>query len=358
MVVVATTYPDTFGIGQGSALAGLALTYSVQISGILQAMIRFFIQTETYFTSAERVREYAEISKLEKPAIVDGNRPLENWPNNGNIRFENVSMRYREDLPLVLREVDIIIKAKEKIGIVGRTGSGKSSLGIALFRLMELSEGRICIDGFDTSEIGLEDLRKKMTIIPQDPVLFVGSIRYNLDPFQQHSDEEIWKAVERSHIKELINRLPQKLENEVVENGENFSVGERQLLCMARAILRHSKIIVLDEATAAIDSETDSLVQDTIREAFADCTVLTIAHRLNTILNCNKIIVMQDGQVAEFGETQELMKNGQSKFSHLLAAGLKSGEEIVAAKSTNIHNKNNSNNTTACYINPSYTSTS
>ncbi|KAG8136300.1 hypothetical protein E2320_009263, partial [Naja naja] len=248
---------------------------------------------------------------LEAPARIKNKAPLPDWPHEGEIRFENAEMRYRENLPLVLKKVCFTIKPKEKIGIVGRTGSGKSSLGMALFRLVELSGGCIKIDGVKISDIGLADLRSKLSIIPQEPVLFSGTVRSNLDPFTQYSEEQIWEALERTHMKDCISQLPMKLESEVMENGENFSVGERQLLCIARALLRRCKILILDEATAAMDTETDLLIQETIREAFADCTMLTIAHRLHTVLGSDRIMVLVQGQHVGPGKTAvKILDNG------------------------------------------------
>ncbi|XP_071390037.1 ATP-binding cassette sub-family C member 5-like isoform X2 [Centroberyx affinis] len=198
-------------------------------------------------------------------------------------------MRYQEDLPLVLNQLSCCVRPREKIGIVGRTGSGKSSLGVVLFRLVECCGGSITIDGVDISDIGLADLRSKLSIIPQDPVLFSGT-------------------------------LPLKLDSEVVENGENFSVGERQLLCVARVLLRQCKVLILDEATAAMDSETDALVQETLRSSFQHCTTLTIAHRLHTVLNCHRVMVLNQGQVVEFDEPSKLLANENSRFCSMLAA--------------------------------------
>ncbi|XP_043558304.1 multidrug resistance-associated protein 5-like isoform X2 [Chiloscyllium plagiosum] len=302
------------------AYAGLAISYAVQLTGLFQFTVRLASETEARFTSVERINHYIKTLKLEASARIKDKTPPADWPQQGQITFANVEMRYRENLPLVLKKVSFTIKPQEKIGIVGRTGSGKSSLGIALFRLVELSGGSIFIDGVNITEIGLADLRSKLSIIPQEPVLFTGTVRYNLDPFQQYTEEQVWDALERTHMKECISQLPLKLDSEVVENGENFSVGEKQLICVARALLRRCKILVLDEATAAMDTETDSLVQETIRESFAECTMLTIAHRLNTVLNCDRIMVLSQGQVMEFDEPSVLLANENSRFCAMFAA--------------------------------------
>ncbi|XP_004713507.1 ATP-binding cassette sub-family C member 5 isoform X1 [Echinops telfairi] len=302
------------------AYAGLAMAYAIQLTGLFQFTVRLASETEARFTSVERINHYIKTLSLEAPARIKDKAPSPDWPQEGEVTFEEAEMRYRENLPLVLKKVSFTIKPKEKIGIVGRTGSGKSSLGMALFRLVELSGGCIKIDGVRICDIGLADLRTKLSIIPQEPVLFCGTVRYNLDPFSQYSEDQIWDALERTHMKECITQLPLRLESEVMENGDNFSVGERQLLCVARALLRHCKILILDEATAAMDSETDLLIQETVREAFADCTMLTIAHRLHTVLGSDRIMVLAQGQVVEFDTPSVLLSNDSSRFYAMFAA--------------------------------------
>merc|ERR1711973_728879 len=200
------------------------------------------------------------------------------------------------------------------VGIVGRTGAGKSSLTLGLFRIIEAAGGKIVIDGIDISDLALHALRSRITIIPQDPVLFSGSLRMNLDPFNSYSDEEVWNALEHAHLKTFAKSLPALLDHEVSEGGENLSIGQRQLVCLARALLRKTKVLVLDEATAAVDLETDDLVQDTIRKEFADCTVLTIAHRLNTIMDSDRALVLDAGRVKEFDSPAGLLADKHSIF--------------------------------------------
>ncbi|KAL4647043.1 multidrug resistance-associated protein 5 isoform X1 [Arapaima gigas] len=302
------------------AYAGLAISYAVQLTGLFQFTVRLASETEARFTSVERIHHYIQSLALEAPARIKNKAPSADWPQEGEVVFHGTEMRYRENLPLVLKKLSCTIRPKEKVGIVGRTGSGKSSLGVVLFRLVEPCGGTINIDGVNICDIGLADLRSKLSIIPQEPVLFSGTVRSNLDPFNQYAEEQIWDALERTHMKDCVSQLPLKLESEVVENGENFSVGERQLLCVARALLRQCKVLILDEATAAMDAETDLLIQETIRNAFQDCTTLTIAHRLHTVLNCDRIMVLNQGQVVEFDEPSKLLANENSRFCAMLAA--------------------------------------
>uniref|UniRef100_A0A9J7XFN9 ATP-binding cassette sub-family C member 5 n=1 Tax=Cyprinus carpio carpio TaxID=630221 RepID=A0A9J7XFN9_CYPCA len=302
------------------AYAGLAISYAVQLTGLFQFTVRLASETEARFTSVERIHHYIKSLSLEAPARVKNKAPPSDWPQEGEIVFDGTEMRYRDNLPMILKKVSCTIRPKEKVGIVGRTGSGKSSLGVVLYRLVEPCGGSIKIDGVNICDIGLADLRSKLSIIPQEPVLFSGTVRSNLDPFNLYSEEQIWDALERTHMKECVSQLPLKLESEVVENGENFSVGERQLLCVARVLLRQCKILILDEATAAMDTETDCLIQETIRNAFQDCTTLTIAHRLHTVLSCDRIMVLNQGQVVEFDEPSKLLANENSRFCAMLAA--------------------------------------
>ncbi|XP_072451110.1 ATP-binding cassette sub-family C member 5-like isoform X3 [Chiloscyllium punctatum] len=313
------------------AYAGLAISHAVQniffpplfinqLTGLFQFTVRLASESEARFTSVERIRHYIMNLESEAPSHIPETAPPPDWPQEGQIQFEEVEMCYRDTLPVVLKKVTFTIKPREKIGIVGRTGSGKSSLGVTLFRLVEICNGSITIDGVKIRDIGLDDLRKKLSIIPQEPVLFVGTVRTNLDPYNQYTDLQIWDALERVHMKESIMQLNEKLNFEITENGENFSVGEKQLLCVARALLQHSKILLLDEATAAIDTDTDMLIHKTIQEAFSDCTMLIVAHRLHTVLNCDRIMVLDQGEIAEFDSPSVLLSNDNSRFHAMLSA--------------------------------------
>ncbi|XP_071949501.1 ATP-binding cassette sub-family C member 5-like [Antedon mediterranea] len=298
------------------SVAGLLLTLSfITTTGLSLLVLQFFLQISLRLISVERVEEYIQNVKPEETLNVHS-KPAD-WIVDGRITFNGYSMRYRENVPASLIDITLTFDAGTKVGIVGRTGSGKSSLGVALYRLADRIEGSITIDDTEIHEIKLKDLRRRISIIPQDPVLFAGTVRYNLDPFDEFSDDEIWQAFEKTHVKELICSLGEQLAAPVIENGENFSVGERQLICMARALLRKNKILILDEATAAIDTETDSKIQQTIRECFTNCTLLIIAHRLNTVLDCDTILVMDGGRVAEIGNPDVLLANSNSVLNKL-----------------------------------------
>ncbi|XP_036396882.1 multidrug resistance-associated protein 4 [Megalops cyprinoides] len=290
---------------------GLALSYAVTLMGMFQWGVRQSAEVENMMTSVERVVEYTELES-EAPWETQKRPPAE-WPTQGFITFDRVNFAYSADGPVVLKNMKAVFRSKEKVGIVGRTGAGKSSLISALFRLAE-PEGKIYVDGILTSEIGLHDLRQKMSIIPQDPVLFTGTMRKNLDPFNQHSDEDLWNALQEVQLKGVVEELPGKLETQLAESGSNFSVGQRQLVCLARAILRKNRILIIDEATANVDPRTDELIQKTIREKFKECTVLTIAHRLNTIIDSDRILVLDAGRIHEYAEPYVLLQNQDSIF--------------------------------------------
>ncbi|XP_046783235.1 multidrug resistance-associated protein 1 isoform X2 [Gallus gallus] len=302
-------------------LIGLSVSYSLQITAYLNWLVRMTSDLETNIVAVERVKEYAEMEK-EAEWSIDETAPASTWPQEGKVEFRGFGLRYREDLDLVLKNINITINGGEKVGIVGRTGAGKSSLTLGLFRINEAAEGEIIIDGINIAKIGLHDLRFKITIIPQDPILFSGSLRMNLDPFDQHSDEDIWRSLELAHLKNFVSSLPDKLNHECSEGGENLSVGQRQLVCLARALLRKSKILVLDEATAAVDLETDNLIQSTIKSQFEECTVLTIAHRLNTIMDYTRVLVLDRGEVVECDSPDNLLQAKGLFYSMAKDSGL------------------------------------
>ncbi|KAL2337305.1 hypothetical protein Fmac_011751 [Flemingia macrophylla] len=292
---------------------GLLLSYTLNITNLLSGVLRQASRAENSLNSVERVDTYINL-ETEAPSVIETNRPPPGWPTSGSIEFEDVVLRYRPELPPVLHGLSFTVPPTEKIGVVGRTGAGKSSMLNALFRIVELQKGRIIIDGCDISTFGLADLRKTLTIIPQAPVLFSGTVRFNLDPFDEHNDADLWESLERAHLKDVIRRNSFGLDALVSEGGDNFSVGQRQLLSLARALLRRSKVLVLDEATAAVDVRTDALIQKTIRQEFQSCTMLIIAHRLNTIIDCNRILLLDSGRVLEYNSPEELLKNEGTAF--------------------------------------------
>ncbi|KFV82781.1 Canalicular multispecific organic anion transporter 1, partial [Struthio camelus australis] len=287
-------------------IVGLSISSALNVTQTLNWLVRMTSELETNIVAVERIHEYTKV-KNEAPWVTE-KRPPRGWPSKGEIQFIDYKVRYRPELELVLQGITCDIGSTEKIGVVGRTGAGKSSLTNCLFRVLEAAGGKIIIDGLDIATIGLHDLRQNLTIIPQDPVLFSGTLRMNLDPFDQYSDEEVWKALELAHLKTYVQDLPEGLLHLVSEGGENLSVGQRQLVCLARALLRKAKILILDEATAAVDLETDHLIQTTIRSEFANCTVLTIAHRLHTIMDSNRVMVLQAGRIVEYDSPEELLQ--------------------------------------------------
>ncbi|KNC96889.1 uncharacterized protein SPPG_07717 [Spizellomyces punctatus DAOM BR117] len=371
-----------WGHGMDPGAAGLSLSYALTFTDSLLWVVRMHALMEMSMNSVERIQEYLSIEQ-EAPPVIEGSRPPVSWPAAGRVEFQDLTVRYSADLTPVLRHVNFIAKAGEKVGIVGRTGAGKSTLSLALFRFLEASGGRILVDDIDISQIGLQDLRSRLTIIPQDPILFTGTVRSNLDPFSEHTDLQLWTALRRAHLldshatavsipgrdaagvscdgsslttnlvqdrtgslvpsrhqsltptptlsrRASVNSLASEtrttrrrssntslasyrsaniltLDTIVSEGGQNFSQGQRQLLCLARALLRSCKVIVLDEATASVDHETDARIQETIRTEFRGATLLCVAHRLRTVADYDKILVLSQGTVAEFGSPYELM---------------------------------------------------
>ncbi|XP_028790571.1 LOW QUALITY PROTEIN: ABC transporter C family member 8-like, partial [Neltuma alba] len=298
-------------------LAGLSLSYALSLTICVTFMSRWFCNLSNYIVSVERIKQFIHIPE-DPPAVVENRKPPPSWPSNGRIELQNLEIRYRPNAPLVLKGITCAFKEGSRVGIVGRTGSGKSTLVSALFRLVDPARGDILIDGISILPMGLKDLRMKLSIIPQEPTLFRGSIRTNLDPLGLYSDEEIWEALEKCQLKSTISRLPNQLDSSVNDEGENWSVGQRQLLCLGRVLLKRNKILVLDEATASIDSTTDAILQQVIRQEFAGCTVITIAHRVPTVTDSDMVMVLSSGKVVEYDEPSKLMETNSS-FSKLVA---------------------------------------
>ncbi|KAJ2863552.1 hypothetical protein GGI22_001932 [Coemansia erecta] len=306
-----------------AGLVGLAVTYALQSTQQLSYMLRLGCDVENNMCDYVRIQEIEQLPS-EAPEVIEVNKPDKAWPEQGMLEFQGYSTRYREGLDLVLKDLSFRVMPNQKVGIVGRTGAGKSSLTLALFRIVEAAEGRILLDGEDIAQYGLFGVRSKLSIIPQDPVLFAGTVRENLDPFSNYSDQEIWDALQHAHLAEFIRTKEEGLDFAVSQGGDNFSVGQRQLICLARALLKRAKVLVLDEATAAIDNSTDAIIQESIRKEFKNCTVLTIAHRLNTIIDSDMVLVLDNGKVAEYDTPQNLLANKNGLFKELWAAAIES----------------------------------
>ena len=300
-----------------ASLTGLSINYAMTITTVLNWLVMNTSALETNIVAVERVIEYTEAKSEAKWESEEAEKPPPEWPSEGRVEFIDYSTRYRDNLEPILHGISFQVNGGEKVGIVGRTGAGKSSITLGLFRIIEPTNGTIIIDGIDVTKIGLHDLREALTIIPQDPVLFSGRLRINLDPFNRHTDDELWRALEMAHLKDFVSELEGGLEYAVAEGGSNLSVGQRQLVCLARALLKKTKILILDEATAAVDLQTDSLIQSTVRSEFAQCTILTIAHRINTILDSDRILVLEQGRIAEFAPPKELLEDPKSRFRSL-----------------------------------------
>jgi len=319
LLVGATGIVAVLTAGQINAgLIGLAISYALSVTGMLNWMVRGSTETETHLASVERIQHYSSIP-VERPAILDDHRPPQEWPQKGSISFKNLTARYRPELEPVLKGISFEVKAGQKIGVCGRTGSGKSSLMLTLFRIIEADSGSIEIDDVDIASIGLDDLRSKLAIIPQDPTLFAGTLRYNLDPLNQCTDDQLTTALNKVDGLKAAAETLGGLTGKVTEGGENLSVGQRQLVCLCRALLRQAKVLVLDEATASVDSKTDEMIQNLLRtDDFKETTVLIIAHRINTISDCDSVLVLDQGKVQEFGNPRELVKIEGGAFAKLV----------------------------------------
>ncbi|KAL8990630.1 MAG: hypothetical protein Q9177_000759 [Variospora cf. flavescens] len=310
------------GSGLSAGMVGLAMSYALQITQSLNWIVRQTVEVETNIVSVERVLEYARLPS-EAPERILKSKPKIGWPAHGAVEIKNYSTRYRPSLDLVLKDINLDIKPHEKIGVVGRTGAGKSSLTLALFRIIEPVSGNVSIDGLNTSSIGLRDLRSRLAIIPQDAALFEGSVRDNLDPGHVHDDTDLWSVLEHARLKEHVWRMEGRLDARIYEGGSNLSSGQRQLISLARALLTPTNILVLDEATAAVDIETDAMLQSTLRGTmFKDRTVITIAHRINTILDSDRIVVLDHGSVAEFDTPSALVGRKGLFYELVREAGL------------------------------------
>lgn len=340
MAVVGALFTTLMGIivivspGIDAAMGGFALSFAVDFALNMIFAIRIYSQLEMDMNATERVIEYTEL----KTEPQGGEEPPAAWPTSGRVHVEDLEVAYAEDLPPVLKGISFDIKDNERIGVVGRTGAGKSSLTLALFRFLESRSGKVTIDGLDISKIDLHSLRSRLAIIPQDPVLFSGTIRSNLDPFDDHTDEALRECLARVHLLDSGSPTPvnepasaagsaaastaapkntnifKDLSSPIAESGGNLSQGQRQLLCLARAIISRPKIMVLDEATSAVDMSTDALIQRSIREEFTSSTLLVIAHRLSTIADFDRILVLSEGKVAEFGSPKELWEKEDGIF--------------------------------------------
>ena len=327
-IIAVVLYQDSAPGGD----VGLMISAGLMLAGLTQWGVRQSCEFESQMTAVERIVEYKDLEQ-EASAKSVLLMPPTDWPEHGSIQFEEVYLSYDDpgtrNKP-VLKNLTCKIEGGEKIGIVGRTGAGKSSTISILFRLTEPS-GKVSIDQIDIQKIGLDDLRKKISIIPQDPVIFSGSVRYNLDPFEEYSDASLWTALEKVQLKSCVMNFNAKLDQPLAEDGANLSVGQKQLICLARAILRNNKILILDEATANVDYYTDNLIQSQLRNEFSDCTVLTIAHRLNSIIDMDRVMVLDAGNIVEFDKPYVLLKakghfyrmcklTGEAMFTHLYKA--------------------------------------
>ncbi|XLR29413.1 hypothetical protein HN51_049306 [Arachis hypogaea] len=308
-------------------IAGLAVTYGLNLNMIQAWVIWNLCNLENKIISVERILQYTSIPS-EPPLVIEENRPAPSWPSYGEVDIHNLQVRYAPHLPFVLRGLTCTFRGGLKTGIVGRTGSGKSTLIQTLFRIVEPTTGEVMIDGINISSIGLHDLRSRLSIIPQDPTMFEGTVRNNLDPLEEYTDEQIWEALDKCQLGDEVRQKEGKLDSPGYENGENWSMGQRQLVCLGRVLLKKSKVLVLDEATASVDTATDNLIQQTLRLHFADSTVITIAHRITSVLDSDMVLLLHQGLIEEYDSPSKLLEDRSSSFAQLVA------EYTMRSKST------------------------
>ncbi|RZC89244.1 hypothetical protein C5167_030941 [Papaver somniferum] len=300
-----------------AGFTGMALSYALALNLGLVLSIQNQCTVANYIVSVERLNQYMHIPS-EAPKIKEGDQHFPSWPDLGMVEFHDLKVRYRPDTPLVLNVISFKIEGGHKIGIVGRTGCGKTTLVSALFRLVEPVGGKIIVDGVDISTIGLHDLRSRLGIIPQEPTLFNGTVRYNLDPLSRYTDQELWEVLGKCQLEEAVQEKGDGLDSLVADDGSNWSMGQRQLFCLGSSLLRRSRILVLDEATASTDNATDSILQKIIRVEFAHCTVVTVAHRIPTVMDCTMVLALKDGILMEYDEPAKLMNTEGSLFAKLV----------------------------------------
>lgn len=298
-------------------MTGLVLVYTINTAKMCQFAVRQFGDVENAMTSVERIMAYTKLDS--EPGYKIKALPPENWPSAGHVSFRDISLRYYPGGPKVLKNLSFEIQEKQKLGIVGRTGDGKSSIVAALLR-MPKADGEIVIDGVSVKTIHLQESRKSVSVLSQSPVLLSGTLRKNLDPLEKHRDDELWNVLEEVKMKKLVENLEGQLNYELLERGENLSVGERQLICLARTLLQQNKIVILDEPTASVDPKTEQTIWTTVREKLKNSTVIIIAHRLNTVKDCDEILVMKEGQVAEMDSLDVLLSREGGIFHNMAAS--------------------------------------
>ncbi|XP_035003071.1 ATP-binding cassette sub-family C member 9 [Hippoglossus stenolepis] len=303
-------------------MVGLGLTYALTVTNYLNWVVRNLADLEVQMSAVKKVNSFLSTESENYEGLMDASQVPEDWPHDGEIKIQDLSVRYDPMLKPVLKHVNAYIEPGQKVGICGRTGSGKSSLSLAFFNMVDIFEGKIIIDGIDIFKLPLPTLRSRLSIILQDPVLFSGSIRFNLDPERTCTDDRLWEALEIAQLKNMVKALPGGLDAVVTEGGENFSVGQRQLFCLARAFVRKSSILIMDEATASIDMATENILQKVVMTAFADRTVVTIAHRVQSILKADLVIVMKRGNILEYDKPETLLEQEGGMFASFVKADL------------------------------------